>query len=154
MNRKRLRAKLITIPWELEVPTLSLASLAAVTPPQIEVCIVDLLRERLVLDEPVDLVGISASTPRINAAYALARRYRERGVTVVIGGHHVTALPDEGLEHADAVVCGEGEATWRQICEQMLVDQQAAVVKRDDGPLCFCCKLLCDRHPSLEVGSG
>ncbi|MCA9664194.1 MAG: B12-binding domain-containing radical SAM protein [Myxococcales bacterium] len=121
---KRLRAKLITIPWELEVPTLSLASLAAATPPQFDVCIVDLLRERLVLDEPVDLVGISASTPRINAAYELARRYRERGVTVVLGGHHVTALPDEALAHADAVVCGEGEASWRRICEQMLVDRR------------------------------
>lgn len=114
------RVKLITLPWELEVPTLGLASLAAVTPPQFEVAIVDLLRERLFFDEPVDLVGISASTPRINAAYALADLYRARGVTVVMGGHHVTALPQEALEHADAVVLGEGETSWLRICEQFL----------------------------------
>lgn len=116
----RIRAKLITIPWELEVPTLALACLAAVTPPEVEVCIVDLLRERLILDEPVDLIGITASTPRIKAAYALADYYRRKGVKVVLGGHHATAMPQEALEHADAVVSGEGEAAWRQICEQML----------------------------------
>ncbi len=116
----RPRVKLITIPWELEVPTLSLASLAAVTPPQFDVAIVDVLRERLNLEEKVDLVGLSASTARINVAYALAAHYRDRGAKVVIGGHHVTALPDEGLRYADAVVVGEGEGSWLKICEQFL----------------------------------
>ena len=120
MGRK-LRVKLITIPWELEVPTLALASLAAVTPEEyFEVCIVDVLRERLIIEEPTDLVGISASTPSINIAYALADVYRDLGVKVVLGGHHVSAMPDEGLEHADAVVCGEGETSWRRILDQML----------------------------------
>ena len=120
MGRK-LRVKLITIPWELEVPTLTLASLAAVTPEsRFDVSIVDTLRARLILDEPTDLVGISASTPRIDAAYALAEAYRRRGVRVVIGGHHVTAMPDEALQHADAVVCGEGETSWIRILDQML----------------------------------
>lgn len=118
--RRRYKVKLITLPWELEVPTLGLASLAAVTPPYFEVAIVDLLREQLFFDEPVDLVGISASTPRIDAAYALADLYRAKGVTVVLGGHHVTALPEEGLLHADAVVVGEGETSWARICEQFL----------------------------------
>ncbi|HEY3451910.1 MAG TPA: radical SAM protein [Myxococcales bacterium] len=120
MTRLNPRLKLIAIPWELEVPTLTFASLAAVTPPRFEVAIVDLLRERLFLDEDVDLVGITASTARINAAYALADLYRARGVKVVIGGHHVTALPEEGLLHADAVVCGEGESSWVRICDDFL----------------------------------
>lgn len=133
---RKLRAKLITIPWELEVPTLTLASLAAVTPEEhFETCIVDLLRERLVLDEPVDLVGISASVARIKAAYALGDLYRARGVKVVIGGHHATALPDEALQHADAVVCGEGETSWRRICEQMLVrPSEVGGIYRDPPP--------------------
>ena len=120
--RRRYRCKLITLPWELEVPTLGLASLAAVMPPQFDVCIVDLLREKLWLDERVDLVGISASTPRIKAAYALAELYRARGVTVVLGGHHVSALPQEGLQHADAVVVGEGEVAWQRICEAFMTN--------------------------------
>lgn len=119
MTRPRL--KLITLPWELEVPTLGLASLAAVTPPQFDIAIVDLLREQLRFDEPTDLVGITASTPRIKAAYELADLYRSRGVKVVMGGHHVTAMPDEALEHADAVVSGEGETSWRRLCEEFLV---------------------------------
>jgi radical SAM superfamily enzyme YgiQ (UPF0313 family) len=133
---RRLRVKLITIPWELEVPTLSLASLAAVTPEErFEVCIVDLLRERLVLDEPTDLVGISASTPSIRAAYALADVYRRRGVKVVLGGHHVTAMPDEGLEHADAVVVGEGETSWMRILDQLLTAPgTVGGVYRDPAP--------------------
>lgn len=121
---RQYRVKLITLPWELEVPTLSLASLAAVTPPQIDVAIVDLLRERLFLDEAVDLVGISASTPRVNAAYKLADIYRSKGVKVVMGGHHATAMPEEALEHADAVVLGEGETSWRRICDQLLTNPE------------------------------
>jgi radical SAM superfamily enzyme YgiQ (UPF0313 family) len=135
MTRK-LRAKLITIPWELEVPTLTLACLAAVTPEdRFDVCIVDVLRERLVLDEPVDLVGITASTPRINAAYALADFYRRRGAKVVIGGHHATALPEEALAHADAVVTGEGETSWRRICDDMCRDPaRVSGIYADDAP--------------------
>jgi len=129
------RLKLITIPWELEVPTLGLASLAAVTPARFEISIVDLLRERLVLDEPVDLVGITASTPRIKAAYALAELYRQLGVTVVLGGHHVTAMPEEALRHCDAVVCGEGETSWKRICDDFLGDPaRVHGIYRDDPP--------------------
>ena len=118
---RKLRIKLITIPWELEVPTLSLACLAAVTPAdRVDLAIVDVLRERLVEEEPVDAVGITASTPRIKAAYRLADAYRARGVKVILGGHHATALPREALEHADAVVTGEGETAWARILDGLL----------------------------------
>ncbi|MEW5738898.1 MAG: cobalamin-dependent protein [Myxococcota bacterium] len=131
----RPRIKLITLPWELEVPTLSLASLAAVTPSQFDVAIVDLLRQRLHLDEPTDLVGITASTPRIKAAYALADLYRARGVKVVLGGHHASAMPDEALQHADAVVVGEGETAWRRLCEDFLVSpSRVSGIHRDPAP--------------------
>jgi radical SAM superfamily enzyme YgiQ (UPF0313 family) len=120
-RHRRLRIKLITIPWELEVPTLSLACLAAVTPAdRVDLAIVDVLRERLIEDEPVDAVGITASTPRIKAAYRLADAYRARGVKVIIGGHHATALPREALQHADAVVTGEGETAWARVVDGLL----------------------------------
>lgn len=133
MSKKRL--KLITLPWELEVPTLGLASLAAVTPPQFDVAIVDLLRERLHFDEPTDLVGITASTVRIKAAYALADLYRAKGVKVVLGGHHASAMPDEAMQHADAVVVGEGETSWMRICEDFLVSpSKVGGIYRDPAP--------------------
>ncbi|GEM_PF-359168 len=132
---RRPRLKLITLPWELSYPALSLAALAAVTPSCFDISIVDLVREKLFFDEEVDLVGITASTARINAAYALARMYRARGVKVVLGGHHVTVMPEEALEHADAVVVGEGESSWVRICDEFLTDpNRVSGIYRDLPP--------------------
>lgn len=61
--------------------------------------------------ESADLVGLSALTSTAPAAYAMADRLRTRGVPVVLGGPHVTFLPDEALAHADFVVRGEGQRT-------------------------------------------
>ena len=58
-----------------------------------------------------DLVGISTITPTAPRSYALADALRRAGVPVVMGGFHVTFLPEEGLDHADFVVRGEGEDT-------------------------------------------
>lgn len=57
-----------------------------------------------------DLVGITSMTPTVTWAYRTADRLRERGVRVVLGGIHVSALPGEATRHADAVVVGEAES--------------------------------------------
>lgn len=95
-------------------------TLAAHTPDDVELTFrddglepIDLERES---DAP-DLVGISVSSKTAARAYAIARAYRDRGSKVVLGGIHVTALPDEGLEHADAVVAGEAEWLWQKVVE-------------------------------------
>lgn len=62
-----------------------------------------------------DLVAVSAITPGITRAYEIADGLRERGITCVVGGAHVSALPDEALEHFDSVVVGEGEGPWREL---------------------------------------
>jgi radical SAM superfamily enzyme YgiQ (UPF0313 family) len=90
-----------------------LLQLASVTPPEVEVEIldekVDVLPERL----DADLVGISVfTTANAPRAYEVAGRYRAQGIPVVLGGAHASALPDEALRHADSVVVGEGEAVW------------------------------------------
>ena len=61
-----------------------------------------------------DLAAVSAITPGISRAYQIGDRLRKRGITTIIGGAHVSALPEEALAHYDHVCVGEGEGPWRQ----------------------------------------
>lgn len=106
------------------LPSLSLLTLAAHTPPHWEVEYREVddftgdTRDALasaIADSRFDLVAISSLAARILDAYALADGLRARGITVVIGGLHASALPDEARLHADAVVQGEAEMIWRQL---------------------------------------
>ncbi len=64
-----------------------------------------------------DLVGISAITSTAPQSYRLADQVRANGNLVAIGGTHVTFLPEEGLQHADFVVKGEGEVAFQELVE-------------------------------------
>jgi radical SAM superfamily enzyme YgiQ (UPF0313 family) len=96
-------------------PSLSLAALAAVTPPAWEVALCDENIEPLHLDTDADLVALTAMTPQAPRAYEIAAQFRARGKTVVMGGFHASNLPDEALVHVDSVVVGEGELVWPQL---------------------------------------
>jgi radical SAM superfamily enzyme YgiQ (UPF0313 family) len=98
-------------------PSLGIAYLAAVTPPQWEVDFRDDRLEDVGLDDDVDLVAISCFTPSAVRAMALADAFRARGRTVVMGGIFPTMVPEEASAHADAIVVGEGEAAWVQLLE-------------------------------------
>ncbi len=89
--------------------------IAALTPAGYDVRHTDEIVSPVRFDEPADLIGITAPTPSALHAYALARQFRRRHRPVVIGGPHATALPEEALEHADAVVVGEAEDTWPRV---------------------------------------
>ncbi|MEE9542534.1 MAG: radical SAM protein [Thermodesulfobacteriota bacterium] len=91
---------------------LSLPTIAALTPSEWEVEILDARVTPVDYFAKVDLVGISSYTSEIPCAYKIADGFREVGVPVVMGGVHVSALPDEALEHADSVVIGEAEDVW------------------------------------------
>jgi radical SAM superfamily enzyme YgiQ (UPF0313 family) len=94
---------------------LNLPYVAAVTPSDVEVRIIDEAYEKINFDEKVDLVGITAQTPVAPRAYQIAEEFRKQGVTVVMGGVHASILPEEALQHVDTVLIGEAEATWPQL---------------------------------------
>ena len=64
-----------------------------------------------------DLVAISSFSAQIGEAYRVARRYRDLGVPVVMGGLHVTTRPEEAMEHGAIPVAGEGELLWPRILD-------------------------------------
>jgi radical SAM superfamily enzyme YgiQ (UPF0313 family) len=89
--------------------------LAALTPPGHEITIVEEAFAPDDICQDVDLVGITVLTELAPRAYQIADIYRSKGVKVVMGGIHPTVLPEEALEHADAVVVGEAEGIWPQL---------------------------------------
>ena len=86
--------------------------LAAFAPSHWTVRHVDEAVEPVDLEASADLVAITFHTPSAPHAYDLAARFRQRGIPVVLGGPHVTLLPDEAQAHADAIFVGEAERTW------------------------------------------
>ena len=98
---------------------LNLPYLAAVTPSGVEVKIVDEAFEKINFEEKVDLVGVTAQTPVAPRAYQIAEEFRKRGTPVVMGGVHVSMLPQEALQHVDAVVVGEAEEVWPGLIEDL-----------------------------------
>ena len=90
-------------------PILGLTLLASLFPKTYEVKIINEVIEEIDFNADVDLVGITALTCVIKRAYAIADRFRERGVKVILGGVHPSLLPDEAKEHADSVFIGEAE---------------------------------------------
>ena len=95
-------------------PPLGLATLAAYLTNDDEVEIQDEHVERLSLDDEPDLVVIQVYITSAYRAYQLAAHYRARGAYVVLGGLHVTSLPEEAAAHADTIFLGPGEDTWPQ----------------------------------------
>lgn len=126
-----LRELGLTLPGFIErgqviasLPSLGLLTVAAHTPPHwtVEYREIDALTDAdlgAIADGQYDLVALSSLTARITDAYRLADRLREVGTTVVLGGLHATALPDEALGHVDAVVQGQGEAVWPELLDDL-----------------------------------
>src|SRR6266496_900732 len=113
------------------MPHLWMFLLKALTPPEHEVLLIDGNAKpmndqelvRYAQEQQIGLVGIGAMTRMIAKAYRVGDAFRAAGIPVVMGGPHVTELPDEALgrdggpQHADAVALGEADETWPKIVE-------------------------------------
>ena len=95
---------------EAPITLTTLAALAS-SDPDIEYLLFDESVQRVPLDADVDLVAISVLTGTARRAYALADHFRRRQIPVVLGGVHVTLLPDEARPFADCIVVGMADRT-------------------------------------------
>jgi len=96
---------------------LTLPTLAALVPKELNVelrCIDEGIHD-VDLNLEADLVGMTVITGNSIRAYQLADHFRSRGIAVVLGGPHVTLIPDDAQPHADSIVVGYAEQTWPQL---------------------------------------
>lgn len=96
-------------------PSLTLKQLAALTPPDHSVEVVDERFAPLNFHRDYDVVGISSLTYNAVRGYDIAATFKKQGATVVFGGYHASLLPQEAKQHADSVVIGEAELTWPKL---------------------------------------
>jgi radical SAM superfamily enzyme YgiQ (UPF0313 family)/anti-anti-sigma regulatory factor len=113
---------------------LTMPTIAALTPSDVEVSITDENIEEIDYDEPVDLVGLTAMTMHAPAAYAIAAKFRKRGIPVVMGGIHASLRPEEAKEHVDSVVVGEAEGLWPQVVEDARAGRLAPIYRSQGHP--------------------
>ena len=119
---------------------LCFAILKSLTPDDVDVELFDERLESLSFDIDTDLVAMTVETYTARRAYQVADRFRQRGIPVVMGGYHPTFLPEEALEHADAVVKGDAEGIWETVVEDarrhaLQPIYENAEFPRLDGPL-------------------
>ena len=138
VKSEELRQLGMTLPGFIErgqviasLPSLSLLTLAAHTPQnwEPEYREIDEIPEDAasqIARAGYDIVAISALSARVLEAYEIADQLRDAGVTVVLGGLHVSALPEEALAHADAIVVGEAELLW----PELLADFEGGILRR------------------------
>ena len=99
-------------------PPVPLAILHAATPRTIETGLIDEQADQVRFDG--DVFAFSVSTQNARAVYDHADALRAAGKKVIVGGIHITVCPDEAMRHADAVVTGEAETIWPQVCADLL----------------------------------
>jgi radical SAM superfamily enzyme YgiQ (UPF0313 family) len=112
VSPSRQFGKLIKVLKAIKIPQLGLHILASLTPNDVDIAVVDEEIREIDFSLDFDLVGISCMTATANRGYQLSDMFRQRGSKVVLGGIHPTILPQEAIQHADAVVMGEAEGCW------------------------------------------
>jgi radical SAM superfamily enzyme YgiQ (UPF0313 family) len=121
----------------IHTSNLTLTVLAGITPPDITIQLID---EAVYLKKPnyhklkTDLAALSVRTSCADRAYAISDLLRQRGIKTVLGGIHPTALPDESINHADAVVIGEAESVWQKVCHDFRNDKLKPFYKGENPP--------------------
>jgi len=134
-------------------PNLTVLTLAALTPKEHIVNIIDDTVETIIFDKKYDLVGITIMTPTANRGYELADEFRRRGTTVVLGGWHASVLPEEAKQHADSVVVGEAEELWPKLLNDFSNRKLKPFYKQTEKVDLGNVPLITDIRKSIKYGS-
>jgi len=108
------------INYKLFFSSFTLEQLSGIIPKEHDVTIIDeKIGKKINFNDSFDLVGISAFTSNVNRGYEIALEFRKRGVPVIMGGYHPSALPDEAIRFCDSVAVGESEYLWPKILDDV-----------------------------------
>jgi len=102
-------------------PPLNLGILAKLTPDDKKIHLIDenfdVFEEKIKTIENIDMVGITSFTSTVTRGYEIAEFFKEKGIPVIMGGIHVSCMPEEALNFCDSVVIGEAEGVWEKVLE-------------------------------------
>lgn len=112
-------------------PVITLPYLAAITQKKHSVKIVDENNEDINFNEDADIVGITCYTMTAPRVYKISDEFRKRGKTVILGGYHPTAMPEEAIGHADSIIKGMAELTWPRALEDFEKGELKKIYERD-----------------------
>lgn len=99
--------------WQME--PLSMAQLASLTPKDVEIVFFDDRLEKINYNEKADLVAITVETYTARRAYQIASKFRKNNIPIIMGGFHVTLLPEEASKYADSILIGQAENEWHNV---------------------------------------
>ena len=112
-------------------PIITLPHIASITPKKHSVKIINENYDDIDFDEDVDLIGITSYTMTAPRVYEIADEFRKRGKTVILGGYHPTAMPEESKQHADSVIKGMAETSWPRAIEDFEKGKLKPIYERD-----------------------
>ena len=118
--------------WLME--PLTIAVLNSMIPSQWEREFYDDRIEKINYETDTDLVFITVETYTAKRAYFIAKEFKKRGKTVIMGGYHVTLLPEEAKEYADCIVVGNADKLMGEILHDY---QNDCLKERYDGGACI-----------------
>ena len=122
-------------PNAMDIPQLTLSMIAALTPPEHEIQVVEEVYGEVVnFDGDYDVIGISIMTQTCIRGYEIANEFKKRDKIVVFGGIHATSMPEEAIRYGDAVVIGEAEGLWDIVLEDIKHKRLKSFYKLDKLP--------------------
>lgn len=110
-KKYKLFDKLILSAFSI-LPTLHARQIAAITSKKHTVHVLNERYETIDYNKNYDLVHINYTTSTAKRAYQIADNFKTKKIPVILSGLHASAVPDEAMQHADAVLLGRGETNW------------------------------------------